>query len=223
MECFEDPTVGCVADGGGLALRYQARTNYMSPFHALERRQLPFLPFADGANACFRRAVFDAIGLFDESFYKGADVEFCYRMFVLTDYKLAFCRRAVVREAGEPTIGALLRQRFRIGMGSHLLRIKYPEFFLHHTPAGPVRRGYWRLLDACRRLRVPHGAPRPIGWSALQDGAVEFLMSRAQAFGRLYGRRELGRRKQVPARVDPDRAQRFVSAFDRFDERVLLV
>src|SRR4029079_17145761 len=85
VSSFADPQIGCVAGEikqlpgpDNSAVRYQARTNYMSPMHALKRDRLPFLPFADGANASFRRQVFDQIGPFEETFYKGADVEICY-------------------------------------------------------------------------------------------------------------------------------------------------
>lgn len=147
VKCFEDSSVGCVAGdillietGSNLAIRFQSRNDYMSPMHAIKRRTLPFLPFADGANASFRRSLFDEIGGFDETFIKSADVEMCYRMFVMTDYKLVFCRKAIVRETGEPNLRALLKQRFRMGFGSSLLKAKYPDFFLKHDSGNRLRR-----------------------------------------------------------------------------------
>ena len=137
VETFSDhPKAGCVAGDikllrmtEGVVIDFQECNNYMSPMLALKRTTLPFMPFADGANASFRKCVFDEIGGFEESFLKAADVEICYRMFVLTDYTLVFNRSAIMWEPGEPSLRALLHQRFRMGIGWNLLQMKYPVLF----------------------------------------------------------------------------------------------
>jgi len=229
VRCFEDPSVGCVAgdihllpSGSNLALRYQQRSGYMSPMLALSRRQLPFLPFADGANASFRRAVFDAIGGFDESFFKAADVEICYRLLVLTDYRIVFCPDCVVDETGEPDLRALLKQRFRMGMGSNLMRAKYPGFYRRPRQAGWLRRQYWQ---AAGRLR---GAAHFVGRLAGADGAaredalVRWLMGLWQGYGERYGRRYLRRQAAQPLPLDPAAVARFVARIDTLGQRVVL-
>jgi cellulose synthase/poly-beta-1,6-N-acetylglucosamine synthase-like glycosyltransferase len=159
VRCFNDPSVGCVAGdieliptSDNLALRYQARNDYMSPMYAVNRVNLPHLPYADGANASFRREVFERIGEFDESFFKAADVEICARLLVMTDYKIAFCRSCLVRETGEPDLRTLLHQRYRIGMGQHLMRAKYPAFYSgqERVASGEVRRRQDRSAGSSR-------------------------------------------------------------------------
>lgn len=228
VECFEDRSVGCVAGEisllrthSNMAIRFQDRTNYMSPLHAASRTQLPHLPFADGANASFRREVFDAIGPFEEAFIKGADVEICYRMFVMTDYRLVFCRQAVVAEGGEPTLRALLKQRFRMGLGSNLLEARFPDLYRRTAAGSALQRGYWRLARAVRRS--PAGARRGVPLAVrLEDATVRTLMSWAQTIGRRYGRWHLTSRNLLPAPVDCARVREFVARFGSFRDRVVV-
>jgi cellulose synthase/poly-beta-1,6-N-acetylglucosamine synthase-like glycosyltransferase len=221
VQCFDDPSIGCVAgeivlapEADTLALRFQRRSNYMSAMYAASRLSLPFLPFADGANASFRRAVFEEIGPFDESFFKGADVEICYRMLVQTRCKIAFCREAVVEEAGEPTLRALLKQRFRIGMGTNLMEAKYPDLYRASPRSGAFRRTYW---SAVRFVSVGR-------WSRadLEDGLVRLLMSWSQRLGRWYGRRYLERQSVRPVSLESRALRRFIADLGMLSERVLI-
>src|SRR4030042_2980011 len=59
------PEAGCVAGEikllratDGAVIDFQERSNYMSPLLALNRTHLPFMPFADGANAPFRKRAY---------------------------------------------------------------------------------------------------------------------------------------------------------------------
>lgn len=231
---FRDPAVGCVAgeirmlpDSDNAALRFQNRTGYLSPMAALQRRQLPFLPFADGANASFRRQVFEEIGPFEESFTKGADVEICYRLFLLTRYQLLFNYNAVVWEPGEPNLKALLKQRFRIGIGWNLMRMKYPQLYESQRSSRNPRQMYWAMRqtagNACGliadNLRALFGAKR----SAAEDRNLRMLMSLAQAYGRWYGRWHLAVRGIRPEPVDPARLAAFIADERRLDGRVTVV
>ncbi|MCP5190683.1 MAG: glycosyltransferase [Pseudomonadales bacterium] len=231
VACFRDPMVGCVAGdiamlptGDNLALRFQARKRYMSPLHALKRRRLPFLPFADGANASFRRAVFDEIGGFESSFFKAADVEICYRILVLTEWKIVFCPDCLMEEAGEPDLKTLQHQRYRMGLGSHLLRARFPAFFEGAEESGPagLRQRYWayreRLGEAGRWL----GALLSLDRAYLEDWWVSRLMAQAQARGESEGAAYLGQQPVKPTPVDDARQRAFMARMDRLDERVLV-
>lgn len=229
VECFDDPSVGCVAGEikllrthWNLAIRFQARSNYMSPMHAASRRTLPFLPFADGANASFRRAVFDEIGPFDETFIKGADVEICYRMLVATRYKLVFCRDALVEETGEPSLAALLKQRFRIAMGARLLQAKYPEFYRSQGSANRLKRAYWAFARSARRLREGAGKGSLPRWDDVEDATVKLLMSWAQSAGGRYARWYLARRNIQPTPVDAVKMRAFAASMASLHDRVLI-
>ncbi len=230
VECFADPTVGCVAgeirllhtDRSNLALRFQERTNYMSAMRALSRRQLPHLPFADGANASFRRRVFEEIGGFEESFFKGADVEICYRLLVLTDYKIVFCPDCLVEETGEPDLKALLRQRFRMGMGANLMQARFPAFYTQRQPM-TLKHLYWRLRSSLRGLMGFTTALVQRDWVAVEDEWVRCLMGIAQTLGKHYGAWYLRHHGIRPTPMTMESMAAFINRIDTLDKRIVLV
>ncbi|MHB1187342.1 glycosyltransferase family 2 protein [Thiobacillus sp.] len=229
VACFADPDVGCVAgeikmipSGDNLALRYQARNNYMSPLHALSRRKLPYLPFADGANASFRRAVFETIGGFEESFFKGADVEICYRLLVLTDYKLVFCPDCVTEETGEPDLKALLHQRFRMGMSANLMRARFPEFYAGGKNRTSLRKLYWSTRENLTGLSRFLAGIAKGDRAAMEDAIVRYLMRLAQSRGSRHGARYLQQQPVRPTPLDGERLKEFMGRLDRLNERIIL-
>lgn len=228
------PAAGCVAGDigllrttGGAVIDFQERSRYMSPLLALQRTQLPYMPFADGANASFRRRLFDEIGGFEESFVKAADVEICYRMFVLTEHTLVFNRAALMLEPGEPSLRALLHQRFRMGIGWNLLRMKYPALYQRAAQRFDVRQAWWRARESARRAADLVGVN--LGWLLRREAApaidanIRQLMSWFQWYGRHYGRWWLDRQRIRPEPVDPARLRRFLERDDPLGGRVVLV
>lgn len=230
VRCFADPRVGCVAgdilmrpSGDNLALRFQARNRYMSPFHALKRRRLPFLPFADGANASFRRVVFEQIGGFEASFYKAADVEICYRLLVLTDWKIVFCPDCLMEETGEPDLKTLMHQRYRMGLGFHLLRARFPAFFEAEQRRQPgLRERYWALREAAGSVVSWLKALLTLDRATLEDAYVSWRMARAQARGEREGAAFLQNQPARPQPLDAADLRRFMARMDELDQRVLL-
>ncbi len=228
------PDAGCVAGDirllktvDGPAIRYQERSDYMSPLLALSRTRLPFLPFADGANASFPRRLFDEIGGFEESFIKAADVEICYRLLMLTRHSIIFNRHALVWEPGEETLGALLKQRFRMGIGTHLLRMKYPALYASQTASWDLRQRYWKLREAVTNflglLRLDCLALLGSCRHEATDANVRFLMSLAQGLGHASGRRRLAHLGLQPQPVDSERIARFLIDADPVRDRIKVV
>lgn len=228
------PAAGCVAGDIGLlrtsnsaVIDFQERSRYMSPLLAVQRTQLPYMPFADGANASFRRQLFDEIGGFEESFVKAADVEICYRMFVLSEHTLVFNRAALMLEPGEPSLRALLHQRFRMGIGWNLLRMKYPALYQRDTRRLDARQAWWRTLESLRRAATL--VRSNLGWlirgdaEPAIDANIRQLMSWFQWYGRLYGRWWLDRQRIRPEPVDPAKLRRFLERPDPLEGRVVVL
>ena len=229
------PHAGCV--GGEIKLLrtahnaiidFQERSDYMSPLLALQRTRLPFMPFADGANASFRREVFELIGGFEESFVKAGDVEICYRMLVLSDYQLVFNRAALMHEPGEPSLRALLHQRFRMGIGWNLMRMKYPALYAI-TERGPfdARRAWWAaretLSQAGTLLALNTGALFGYSRERAIDADIRQLMSWTQWYGREHGRRWLKRQGIRPEPINRERLAAFMAHPDPLAGRISLV
>jgi cellulose synthase/poly-beta-1,6-N-acetylglucosamine synthase-like glycosyltransferase len=228
------PDAGCVAGDIKLlkthesaVIDFQERTNYMSPLLALNRTHFPFMPFADGANASFRKEVFEEIGGFEESFVKAADVEICYRMFLLTNYTLVFNRSALMWEPGEPSLRALLHQRFRMGIGWNLMRMKYPALYARTRSSFSVRRLYWqfrqRLTGAAHLLYTNLAALLGTKREAAIDANIRALMGWSQWYGRHYGRWWAKREDIRPRSVDETLLRRFMSDEGAMRTRVKVV
>ncbi len=223
---FQDPSVGCV--GGEIKLAdpaeqgvvgYQKRHHYMSPIYAQRVRKLPFLPYADGANASFRKQVFNDVGPFDEAFIKGADVEICYRIWIFSNYRVIFNKRATVWERGEATLGALLKQRFRIGVGHVLMKVKYDRLFSRTKEGSLPKRVYWKsrwLLFYLSRLASANvrGLDGKDARTKAFDNNTEALMRISQNIGELYGVIWLKTVGVAPAHVDPKKIDIFLSRVD---------
>lgn len=218
------PNAACVAGdirllktSEGPAIRFQQRNDYMSPLLALSRNRLPFLPFADGANASFTRRLFKEIGGFEETFSKAADVEICYRLLVMTDYEIVFNRHALMWEPGEENLRALLRQRLRMGLGSCLLARRFPGFYISAEEGSrDVRAIYWRWRSDLRRLfelaRLNASALVGRGRATAEDANIRFLMGVAQRLGERRGRRQMHRERVLPHAIDSTRIADFVSS-----------
>ena len=228
------PEAGCVAGEikllratDGAVIDFQERSNYMSPLLALNRTHLPFMPFADGANASFRKRVFDEIGGFEESFVKAADVEICYRMFVLTDYTLVFNRSALMWEPGEPSLRALLHQRFRMGIGWNLMRMKYPALYQANKRPFNPRQMWWKVrgsaIKAIHLIALNLGLLFGRNREATIDANIRQLMSWAQWLGGHYGRWWLDSRGIHPEPVELEKLRQLMSKKDPLHGRVGLV
>lgn len=232
VNTFNDSDVGCVAGEikqlerkVNRIVKFQQRVNYMSPMVARKRKRLPFLPYADGANASFRHDVFKQIGLFDEDFIKAADVEICYRLWVKTHYKVEFNENAVVWEEGEPSLRALLKQRYRIGIGQVLMRWKYGEIFETARQPLSIRSLYWSIRARILKLVRSIGWVFSAGWNSdnrvqLYDAWIKWLMSTSQVLGRLVGPFILKRKGVQLVPIDSDSLKRFANSWPN-DTRLL--
>jgi cellulose synthase/poly-beta-1,6-N-acetylglucosamine synthase-like glycosyltransferase len=227
------PEAGCVAgdikllrNTNNAVIDFQERSNYMSPLLALGRTQLPYMPFADGANASFRKRVFDEIGGFEESFVKAGDVEICYRMFLLTDYTLVFNPVALMWEPGEPSLLALLHQRFRMGIGWNLMRMKYPDLYESRKHSLDARQAWWRfrgfLTQWRRLLSLNAGLVFGRNREAAIDADIRQLMTWVQWYGRHYGRWWLDRQGIRPEPANIERLKGFLTSKNPLDGRVAL-
>ncbi len=228
------PEASCVAGDikmlrttGGLVIDFQERNNYMSPLLALTRTRLPFMPFADGANASFRKHLFDEIGGFEESFVKAADVEICCRMFLLTDHTLVFNRSALMWEPGEPSLRALLHQRFRMGIGWNLMQMKYPALYEVKKQALDPRKTWWkvrsRIITILHLISLNFGLLFGRNRETTIDADIRQLMNWSQGLGRHYGRWWLRKRGIRPEPLDTNMQHLFMLGSDSVAKRVAIV
>jgi glycosyltransferase involved in cell wall biosynthesis len=80
---------------------------------------------AAAGNIAYRKAVFDAIGVFDEDMIAGEDGDLFWRMVRLDRFLVRYNRRARVRHAHPDRVATLLRRAFVEGRGLALFRLKH--------------------------------------------------------------------------------------------------
>lgn len=85
----------------------------------------PFLPYAQTANALFRREVCEQVGLFEPLWRSGGDADLAWRMQLQSPYTIKFVPDAVVRHRPRSTCLAVFCQRMKWGFGRAFLSRKY--------------------------------------------------------------------------------------------------
>ena len=109
--------------------------------------QHPFLPYAQTANAFYRRAVWSDLGGFAERWVSGGDADLAWRMQQETPFVLVSAPTAVVRHRHRRSVSGLCRQAYRHGVGHAALRQRYGgevEGFSLATTSGAVGAGFGR-------------------------------------------------------------------------------
>jgi GT2 family glycosyltransferase len=116
-----NPKAGCIA-GEILPFPASSVVERFSDKIGLLRQRGPlsgwhFKPYAQTANAAYRREVFDKVGLFDGHMKSGGDATFAWRMLAGSDYEITFAEKAVVYHHHRTDVTALWSQFRRYGGG----------------------------------------------------------------------------------------------------------
>lgn len=115
------PDAGCLA-GEILSLTPTTAVERFSDRIGLLRQRGPlsgwhFKPYAQTANAAYRRAVFDRIGMFDPTAQSGGDATLAWRMLDETDFQIQFVPDAKVFHHHRTSVSELWKQFRRYGGG----------------------------------------------------------------------------------------------------------
>lgn len=116
-----NPKAGCIAGeimpfpGTTVVERFSDRIGLLKQRGPLSGWH--FKPYAQTANASFRREVFDRIGLFDGHMKSGGDATFAWRMLDRTDCDIAFAPEAIVYHHHRTNLPSLWSQFRRYGGG----------------------------------------------------------------------------------------------------------
>lgn len=129
VQCFQDEKIGCVAG----RIEGYSPSNYIEEYlvktHSLSQGSTRFLPYAQTANAIYRRRVFDEIGLFEENWISGGDADLTWRMLLHTGYGYANCDDALIYHVHRSTLKGFFRQRMTWGYGEVSMYKKYKEHY----------------------------------------------------------------------------------------------
>jgi cellulose synthase/poly-beta-1,6-N-acetylglucosamine synthase-like glycosyltransferase len=173
--------------------RYQARR----AIRADRAYNHKVLPFAQTANAAYKREVFEKIGLFDPTLIYGGDLDFSWRMQSAGGLRLVYEALAFVWHRHRTTYKGLFGLYEKNAIANCLLSERY-----HHYETYPrlrtflylsrellrsgVRSAFPRRDDGSGSLDVVRYAGEVWGWLRWQTGAVT-LPARTAAVPRLGG------------------------------------
>ncbi len=117
---------GSVADAEHLRRRYLTRAAYVvDRFNDNPGNPPGFRDCVATANVLVKRAVFDEVGGFDPAFVTNEDNDFCYRS-LAKGFRVYFEPKATVtHHHRRRSLMSFLRHRYRIGIGSAMLRLKH--------------------------------------------------------------------------------------------------
>jgi len=185
-----------------LVERFQIETDVLDAARAFTT---PALPFAQTANAAYRRVVFERVGLFDPLLVSGGDLDFSWRV-QRAGWGLAYVPAAVVRHRHRRTMRGLVKLYAKNVHGAALLAERYPTYRPYQSVRVPLCRAKEIAEDVARfAVGLPRAAVRrdryvavrPLFEAAVRLGGIlGWLRWRV---GRAQGREALG---YLPDRPD---------------------
>ena len=124
------------ADGTTLVERFQVEERVLDAANAFTR---PALPFAQTANAAYRRVVFERVGLFEPTLFSGGDLDLSWRM-QRAGWGLAYAPGALVRHRHRTSFRGLVKLYAKNGYGAALLGERYATYRVYQSLRVPLCR-----------------------------------------------------------------------------------
>lgn len=152
VEAFSDKKMGCVAGGieGTNPTNYVEK--YLNDMNMLSQREsskfFGYLPFAQTANAFYRKEVFKKIGFFEDRWQTAGDADFSWRMQKETDLEIRFIDKALVYHRHRSSPQDFFRQVMKNGEGNVFLYKKYAHYLKQKTP----KESLWTMLWIIRSI-----------------------------------------------------------------------
>jgi len=118
---------GDVIDAGGRSYLSQIADMATFPHHynTCEVRSVP------GVNSSYKKEVIDQVGEYDETLFRGEDVDYNWRA-IKNGWKVLFCPQIKVKHLHRPTWKGLFQQHFMYGRAHYLVRKKWPDMYSHY-------------------------------------------------------------------------------------------
>jgi GT2 family glycosyltransferase len=138
-----------------LVERFQTELGVLDAARAFTQ---PALPFAQTANAAYRRVVFERVGLFDPTLLSGGDLDLAWRV-QRAGWGLAYAPGAVVRHRHRKSFRGLVKLYAKNVHGAALLADRYPTYARYQSVRVPLCRTQDMAGDLLRfAARLPRAA-----------------------------------------------------------------
>lgn len=145
-------------------------------------------PVAATGNIAYRRSVFEAIGLFDETFDCGEDGDLFWRMVRSGQFRYRYHPNAVVAHNHPAGLLELFRRSFHEGRGLTRFRRKHAADLPRSLSSGPFAvAGFARALAGCALYPVRVAQALRAGGLPLRQALTQPLIDKAVSLGRMAG------------------------------------
>jgi len=84
-----------------------------------------------GVNSSYKKEVIDQVGKYDETLFRGEDVDYNWRA-IQKGWDVLFCPEIKVKHLHRPSWMGLFQQHFMYGRAHYLVRKKWPEMYCHY-------------------------------------------------------------------------------------------
>ena len=84
-----------------------------------------------GVNSSYKKEVIEMIGDYDETLFRGEDVDYNWRA-IQSGWDVLYCPEIKVKHLHRPTWKGLFQQHFMYGRAHYLVRKKWPEMYSHY-------------------------------------------------------------------------------------------
>ena len=128
---------GNVVDGSRISFLSQVADATTFPrFESIQSvRSVP------GVNSSFKKEVIHKVGKYDETLFRGEDVDYNWRV-RLEGWEILFVPAIRVKHVHRPTWKGLFKQHFMYGRAHYLVRLKWPEMYSHY----PIKISSFKLF-----------------------------------------------------------------------------
>ena len=84
-----------------------------------------------GVNSSYKKEVIESVGEYDETLFRGEDVDYNWRA-IQSGWNVLYCPEIKVKHLHRPTWKGLFQQHFMYGRAHYLVRKKWPEMYSHY-------------------------------------------------------------------------------------------
>ena len=84
-----------------------------------------------GVNSSYKKEVIEQVGEYDETLFRGEDVDYNWRA-IQNGWNVLFCPEIKVKHLHRPSWKGLFQQHFMYGRAHYLVRKKWPEMYSHY-------------------------------------------------------------------------------------------
>ena len=145
-----------------------------------------------GVNSSYKKDVILQVGKYDESLFRGEDVDYNWRV-KLNGWEILFVPTIKVNHIHRSTWKALFKQHFMYGRAHYLVRLKWPEMYSHYPMKISSLRSFMKWIASWILTPILDAKLKANRLNKMQNGfdiLVLLLVNLSNRIGTAYQRRK---------------------------------